>query len=101
MCGHTALSAVAVLKTGLTLRLTKYHNLTNSLQALMRNYSGFYINGVEPKGSTTRELVNVTCLSMQIMNPFTVYCSPFALRTFRIVSTNNRIYLNLEICKLT
>jgi len=68
----TALSTVTVLKIGLTLRWTKTRNWTNSLEALMRNYSGFYINVDEPKGSTTRELVNVTCLSEQIMNPFTV-----------------------------
>jgi len=68
----TAVSAVTVLKIGLTLRWTKTRNWTNSLEALMRKYSGFYINGDEPKGSTTRELVTVTCLSVQIMNPFTV-----------------------------
>jgi hypothetical protein len=38
----------------------------------MRNYLGFYINGDEHKGSTTRELVNVTCLSVQIMNTLIV-----------------------------
>jgi hypothetical protein len=38
----------------------------------MQNYSGFYINGAESEASTTRELVNVTYISVQIMNPFTV-----------------------------
>lgn len=58
----TAVSAATVLKIGLTLRWTKTRNWTNSLEALMRNYSGLYINGDEPKGSTTRELVNITFL---------------------------------------
>lgn len=55
----TAVSAATVLKIGLTLRWTKTRNWTNSLEVLMRNYSGLYINGDERKGSTTRELVNV------------------------------------------
>jgi hypothetical protein len=91
MCGRTTVSAVTVLKIGLTLRWTKTRNWTNSLEALMRNYSGFYINGAESEGPTTRELVNVTYLSVQIMNPFSVWCSSFILGTFRIERTNNRM----------
>jgi hypothetical protein len=71
----TAVSAVTVLKTGLTLRWTKTRNLTNSLEALTQNYSGLYINGDEPKGCTTREIVHVTCLSVKIMN-LSLLCVP-------------------------
>lgn len=47
-------------------------NWTHFLEALMRDFSRFFISGVGTKGSIMRELGNFTCLSVQIMDLFTL-----------------------------